>query len=68
MINIKGHYETFYINADMVESVIERQGYTSEIKLTNGHVYSSIESPEEISERISRAQTQAEAARLWNKA
>ena len=58
MISIKGNYETFYINADLVESIIERQGNTSEIRLTNGKIYSSIESPEKVSKRVSIAQKQ----------
>jgi uncharacterized protein YlzI (FlbEa/FlbD family) len=64
MISIKAYGdEKFYINTDLIESIIERQGNTSEIRLTNGHIYTSIESPEKLSNRISMAQMSSQLAK-----
>jgi hypothetical protein len=41
-----------YLNTQLIECIIEREGNTSEIVLTSGHIYTSIESPKTISERI----------------
>ena len=55
--------DTFYLNVDLIESIIEREGNTSEIRLTNGKVYSSIESPQQIANRVSFAQMSSELAK-----
>ena len=45
--------DPYHLNVNMIESIIEREGNTSEIRLTNGRVYSSIESPDQLSNRVS---------------
>ena len=55
--------DTFYLNVDLIESIIERQGNTSEIRLTNGKIYSSIESPEQLANRVSFAQMSSELSK-----
>lgn len=55
--------DTYYLNVDLIESIIEREGNTSEIRLTNGKVYSSIESPEQLANRVTRAQMSSELAK-----
>jgi len=45
--------DTYHLNTELIEAIIEREGNTSEIRLTNGHVYTSIESPHSIANRIS---------------
>ncbi len=55
--------DTFYLNVDLIESIIEREGNTSEIRLTNGKIYSSIESPDQLANRVTRAQMSSELAK-----
>jgi uncharacterized protein YlzI (FlbEa/FlbD family) len=55
--------DTFYLNTELIESIVEREGNTSEIRLTNGHVYTSIESPGSISNRVSLAQMSSELSK-----
>jgi uncharacterized protein YlzI (FlbEa/FlbD family) len=43
---------TFYLNIKLIEVIFERMGGTSEIKLTNGNIYTCTESPKSISSRI----------------
>lgn len=45
----------FYLNTELVEVVIEREGNTSEIVLTNGKRYTSIKSPAEVKKIINDA-------------
>lgn len=54
---------TFYLNVDLIESIIEREGNTSEIRLTNGNVYLSIESPDQVSKRVSFIKMSPELSR-----
>ena len=64
MISLRVHGgDTFYLNVDLIESIIERQGNTSEIRLTNGKIYSSIESPEQLANRVSFAQMSSELSK-----
>lgn len=64
MISLRIHGgDTFYLNVDLIESIIERQGNTSEIRLTNGKIYSSIESPEQLANRVSFAQMSSELSK-----
>lgn len=44
--------EKFYLNADLIERIIERRGGTSEIILTNGNSVECIHSPESIANHI----------------
>lgn len=46
------HGNEYHLNIDLIESILERQGNTSEIILTNGKRYTSIESPRYISNKI----------------
>lgn len=39
------HGNEFHLNIDLIESILERQGNTSEVVLINGKRYSCIESP-----------------------
>jgi uncharacterized protein YlzI (FlbEa/FlbD family) len=55
--------DTFYLNIDLIESIIEREGNTSEIRLTNGKIYSSIEAPDTISNRITFIKMSSELSR-----
>ncbi len=55
--------DTFYLNVGLIEAIIERQGNTSEIRLTNGRIYSSIESPEQLANRVSFAQMSSELSK-----
>ena len=55
--------DTFYLNIDLIESIIEREGNTSEIRLTNGKIYSSIEAPDTISKRITFIKMSSELSR-----
>jgi len=64
MISLRIHGgDIFYLNVDLIESIIERQGNTSEIRLTNGKIYSSIESPEQLANRVSFAQMSSELSK-----
>jgi len=62
MISLKARNggDTFYLNTELIESIVEREGNTSQITLTNGHIYTSIESPEKIANRVSFAQMASE--------
>ena len=53
----------FYLNVGLIEAIIEREGNTSEIRLTNGKIYTSIESPEQLANRVTRAQMSSELAK-----
>jgi uncharacterized protein YlzI (FlbEa/FlbD family) len=55
--------DTFYLNIELIESIIEREGNTSEIRLTNGHIYTSIESPKSIANRVSLMRMSSELAK-----
>lgn len=55
--------DPYYLNVDLIESIIEREGNTSEIRLTNGKIYTSIESPEQLANRVTRAQMSSELAK-----
>lgn len=46
------HGNEYHLNIDLIESILERQGNTSEIILINGKRYTSIYSPEKISNKI----------------
>lgn len=46
------HGNEYHLNMDLIESIFECQGNTSEIILTNGKRYTSIESPRYISNKI----------------
>ena len=68
MISLRIHGgDTFYLNSDLIESIIERQGNTSEIRLTSGKIYSSIESPEQLANRVSFAQMSSKLSIPKNK-
>jgi uncharacterized protein YlzI (FlbEa/FlbD family) len=47
------HGDKFYLNIELIEVIYERQGITSEIKLTNGHFVTCIESPEKVERMVS---------------
>lgn len=65
MIKIKplNGEEPFYLNAELIESITQCQGNTSQIRLTNGRVYFSIESPEQLANRITLYQKSSELAK-----
>jgi uncharacterized protein YlzI (FlbEa/FlbD family) len=46
------HGNEYHLNIDLIESILERQGNTSEIVLINGKRYSCIESPRYVSNKI----------------
>jgi hypothetical protein len=45
--------EKFYLNTELVEVILEREGNTSEIRLTTGRFVTCIESPDSVSKIIS---------------
>ena len=51
-------FEKFYLNADLIEQIFERQGNTSEIKLTTGSYVNCIESPEKVAKIVEAKQDQ----------
>ena len=55
--------DTFYLNVSLIETIIEREGNTSEIRLTNGNIYTSIESPQQVANRVSFAQMSSELSK-----
>ena len=55
--------DIFYLNVDLIEVIFEREGNTSEIMLTNGHRYTSIEAPNQISNRITLMKMASELAK-----
>lgn len=47
--------EKFYLNASLIERIIERQGNTSEIFLTTGQTATCIESPDKVAKMFNKA-------------
>jgi len=56
----------FYLNVDLFEAIIQREGNTSEIRLTSGKAYLSIESPETIANRVTMMKMSSELAKPKN--
>lgn len=54
MIRIKSRngQTEYWITVDLIEAIFEREGNTSEIIMTNGHIYTSIEPPDSIANRV----------------
>lgn len=54
MIRIKSRngQNEYWLNVDLIETILECEGNTSEIILTNGHIYRSIEPPNQIANRV----------------
>ncbi len=44
----------FYLAAELIEAIMEDRGNTCEIRTTTGRIYNSIESKDDLAERVNK--------------